>query len=259
MELTINGRKIEAQAGQTVLEAARQAGIYIPTLCYHPAVTPTGSCRLCLVEVKSQGRNRLVTSCCFPAREGLEVVTDSEKVHKVRRGVMELLLARAPKSKTLQALAAEIGVTESRLPTVTKAERDCILCGLCVTVCREVMGAAAISFINRGVERVVAPPFLESSEVCLGCGACAAVCPMGTIELRWSDDEVEVAPFNNRLPLAHCRECGKAISGQLFSDKVQKQLGEELAAAARVCDVCKRGQAARVLKKTGRRKETPVR
>jgi predicted molibdopterin-dependent oxidoreductase YjgC len=259
MQLTINGQKVEAQEGQTVLEAAREAGIYIPTLCYHPAVAPNGSCWLCLVEVKAQGRTRLVTSCCYPAREGLEVFTDSEKVQKVRRGVMELLLARAPESKTLQILAAKLGVTESRLPTVTKAERDCILCGLCVAVCREVMGAAAISFVNRGVDRVVAPPFRESSEVCLGCGACAAVCPMGTIELRWTDQEVEVAPFHNRLPLAHCQECGKPIAGQPFSEKIQQQLGEELASAARLCDVCKRGQAARIIMKTSHRKEAPAR
>jgi bidirectional [NiFe] hydrogenase diaphorase subunit len=249
IRLTIDGHEVEAQEGQTVLEVAREAGVWIPALCHHPAVSSYGACRLCLVEVKVRGRTRLVTSCCYPVRDGMEVFTQTEKVMAARRGVMELLLARAPESPTLRELAEKLGVTEPRLPKVTEAEGDCILCGLCVNVCTEVMGAAAISFVNRGVDRVVAAPFLESSEACLGCGACAAVCPMGSVELRWEETELEVVPFNNRRPAMRCRECGAPISGLPFAQQVQERLGEKLALAVSLCPDCKRKATALAAKK----------
>ena len=249
IELTINGKEVEAEAGQTVLEVAQAAGVWIPALCHHPAVAPYGACRLCLVEVEVRGRLRLVTACCYPARDGLKVLTQSDKVKRARRGVMELLLARAPESESLQRLAKMLGVTEVRLPRVTSADRDCILCGLCVNVCREVMGAAAISFVERGVDREVRPPFREPSEACLGCGACAAVCPVGTVELRWGDSELEVVPFGNRVPVMRCRECGEAISGRLFAEQIEARLGDKLAVAVGLCPTCKRNAAALAQKK----------
>ena len=251
MALTIDGKQVEATPGQTVLEAARAAGIDIPTLCYHPAVTPYGACRVCLVEVSVRGRTRLVTSCCYPASDGLEVFTDSEKVRRARKGVVELLLARAPKSARLRALATSMGIGEPRFPSVTHGERDCILCGLCVAVCREVMGAAAIAFVDRGVERVVATPFREGSEACIACGACAAICPMGSIEVRESETEVEIAPFKNRRPALRCQKCGKVIAAAPFGERLQERLGEKLTLAVMTCPECKRKATAVVVKKTG--------
>jgi len=248
VKLTINGREVQARQGQTVLEVALDHGIRIPALCHHPAVAPYGACRLCLVEAKFRGRTRIVTSCCYPVRDGLEVLTDTEWVRKARQGVMELLLARAPESAFLREFAASMGVTGTRYPTVTHAQRDCILCGLCVNICREVIGAAAISFVNRGVNRAVAAPFLEPSDACVGCGACAAVCPVGTIKLRWTADEVEVSPFKTRFPALRCAECDAPIAAARFVERIRERLGRCLDGPI-LCEACKRRRAAATLRK----------
>lgn len=249
MKLTIDGQQLEARDEATVLEVAREAGIKIPSLCYHPAIAPYGACRLCLVEVIWQGRTRIVTSCCYPARDGMEVRTDVPRVVKARQGMMELLLARAPNSLVLQEVAVSMGVTESRFPSILRDDTNCILCGLCVSVCCDVVGADAVSFANRGTDRVVTPPFLEPSEACIGCGACAAVCPVGAIEIRSSGEEIEVAPFGNRVPVARCEECGAPVGALPFSERVQRELKGALSRANRLCPVCKQQHAAAAAKK----------
>ena len=118
--LTIDGREVQVEAGKTVLEAADDNNIYIPTLCYHEAVAPYGACRLCVVEVVRRGRERLVASCLYPVEDGLVVKTESERVNNVRRLVTELLLARCPDSEVLQDLASRLGIDKSRF----KKEKD---------------------------------------------------------------------------------------------------------------------------------------
>ncbi len=178
-KLTIDGKEVEVDAGATVLDAARQLGIEIPTLCSHKTVKPTGACRLCVVEVDSGGRSRLAASCAYPAEAGLVVRTDTARVHNARRLVLELLLARAPDSDVIRELARKEGVTETRFE---KREGKCILCGLCVRVCTEVVGQATIGFSGRGAELEIVTPFKQMSDVCIGCGACAFVCPTGAID-----------------------------------------------------------------------------
>jgi len=180
INLTIDGQKVEVEDGMTILEAAQKAGIKIPTLCYHKALRPYGSCRVCLVEI-SQGNGSIIrTSCLYPALEGMVVRTNTDRVVKARKIMIELLLARCPESEEIQKLAYECGVKETR---IKKKNKDCTLCGLCVRMCEERMGVAAVSFVKRGSRREVKPPFETPTEVCRVCGACAFICPTKRIKL----------------------------------------------------------------------------
>jgi bidirectional [NiFe] hydrogenase diaphorase subunit len=180
--LTIDGREIGAQEGWTVLKAAQNVGIEIPTLCFHEALSSSGACRLCSVEITTKrGRNRVVASCLYPVEEGLIVQTNSEKIKRLRRGLIELLLARCPSSEKIRDMARHMGITE---PRFRLEGEECILCGLCVRVCQEISEARAISAVNRGTKKEIAAPFYDLAETCIGCGGCAYVCPTGAIRIE---------------------------------------------------------------------------
>ena len=142
MKITTDHRSVEAERGQTILQAAKGAGISIPTLCHHEGLSPYGSCRLCIVEIARRGKTRMVTSCNYPLEEGLEVQTHSQKVMKHRKMLLELLLARSPEVKVIQKMAGQMGIEKPRSPVENK---DCILCGLCIRICEEKMGVSAIT------------------------------------------------------------------------------------------------------------------
>ena len=180
--LTIDGQTIQAEGGQTILEVCRKNSIGIPTLCYHPVLEPFGACRLCTVEIVRGGRPGLQTSCTYPVSDGLEVNTSSPAVFEARRMILGLLLSRCPNVPVIQDLALEYGIKSPPFPT-DKPEENCILCGLCVRACHELVKAGAINFADRGVDRVIGPPFLEKTRDCIGCGACTIVCPTGAIEI----------------------------------------------------------------------------
>ena len=180
--ITIDGQEIQAEEGQTVLEIAKANSIEIPTLCYHPLLSPYGACRLCTVEVAQRGRTSLETSCTYPAADGLVVQTHSQVVLEARKLVLGLLLSRCPNVPIIQELAREYGITEPPFPTDTPDE-TCILCGHCVRTCHELVKAEVLNFSERGIERRVGPPFLEKTRLCIGCGACTIMCPTGAIEI----------------------------------------------------------------------------
>ncbi len=179
LNVTINGLPVQVEKGTTLLEAARFVGFPIPTLCHMDGLTEYGGCRLCLVEIGEAPRTRLVTSCTYRVEEGLKVRTNSEKVEKARRLLMELYVATCPDSKQLQDMAAKLGVRQCRYEM---HHEHCIQCGLCVRICKEQMIAGAIGFAGRGKERRVSRPFNLTDPVCRECGACIWVCP--ACELR---------------------------------------------------------------------------
>jgi heterodisulfide reductase subunit A len=179
ISLTIDHKRVEVEEGATVLQAAEELGIHIPTLCHHKSLVPYGACRLCLVELGGS-RPLLQASCVYPAQDGMVVKTTSERVLNTRKVIMELLLARCPEVEPIRRLARELGVVETRFP---KKHDSCILCGLCVRVCRERMGIQAIDFVGRGTEKTIATAFDRHSAQCIACGACQVVCPIETVDL----------------------------------------------------------------------------
>ncbi|MDA3864288.1 MAG: 2Fe-2S iron-sulfur cluster-binding protein [Deltaproteobacteria bacterium] len=209
MEIKLNGKKVKANEGEYILDVAQRENIYIPTLCDHPAVKPTGACRMCLVEAGVEGRKKkIVTSCAFHVKQGLEVNTDTPTIKEARKVVMDLLLARAPNSESLKEMAQKLDMeTVSTFEPVENAG-DCILCGLCTRVCDEVVGANAISFNSRGADMDVGGPLLDVPQDCIGCGACAYVCPTDCIGLKDDGEKRYLEKWDRELPLMKCRECG---------------------------------------------------
>jgi heterodisulfide reductase subunit A len=189
INLTIDGRKIKAQEGLTILQVAKQNNIDIPTLCHHEALEPYGACRLCTVKITVRKRKRFVTACNYIVSDDIDIKTASPEVVELRKMILELLLAKCPDVKIVKDLAKSYDIDKTSFKLENKT---CILCGLCVRVCKEVIGASAISLIGRGVDVKIDTPFHLSSEVCTGCGACAAICPTGMIQLQYTKDKVEI-------------------------------------------------------------------
>ncbi|RJQ73265.1 MAG: 4Fe-4S dicluster domain-containing protein [Desulfobacteraceae bacterium] len=177
----INDQEVNARPGWTVLETAREYGIDIPTLCFHPAVSASGACRLCMVELRDGTRSKLVASCIYPVAEGLQIYTQTGRVRNVRRWVFEMLLAACPASPEIAGMAARYGVERTRFK-IHDPQQTCMVCGLCARVCEEVVGLSAIAIMDRGVHKRVGAPFAKPTDVCVACGSCVTICPTGAMQ-----------------------------------------------------------------------------
>ena len=210
--LTIDGQEVQVEEGMTVLEAAREVGIEIPTLCYHPDLTPYGACRVCVVEVFRNGWSQVTASCTLPVREGMKVETRSPRALQTRKTMVELQLARCPNVPVLQRMAEELGIEKPRFPS-EHPEEDCILCGLCVRACEEIAGKKLLGFVDRGVERRLTTPFDLAYDECVGCNICIPYCPTGAISNEGGAKLKDIALKEERLTQGHrlCAGCGASI------------------------------------------------
>ncbi len=206
LNMQINGRAAEARPGETILQALNRAGVKVPTLCHVEGLTPTGACRLCMVELEAS--HQLVPACSYPVAEGMAVNTRTPTVLEARRTILELLLSNHPDDCLyclrnghcdLQRLAQEHGIdqrlyrgkkTKTPLdksgPALIRDPEKCILCGRCVRVCEEIQTVAAIDFMGRGCNAYVGTAFDRGLNVssCILCGQCVRVCPTGALVER---------------------------------------------------------------------------
>jgi bidirectional [NiFe] hydrogenase diaphorase subunit len=220
VSFVIDGQRVEGKEEGSLLEAALDAGIEIPHLCYNESVKPYGACRLCLVEVSRKGRSRMTTACTYPVMDGIEVSTRTEKVLRARRMIMELILAMCPGDALIQEMARDMGIQEVRFK---KEEKDCILCGLCARVCDEVVGAHAIQFASRGDRREMIPPYNEEATSCIACGACVIVCPVDVIKMKEEGDERTILRWKRTLKMKKCKVCGNTFAPWFQLEKFREK------------------------------------
>lgn len=177
--IQIDGKEVKARAGATILEAAQSVGITIPTLCHHAQLEPYGGCRICSVEIDSRGRTSVVAACLFPVEADLVVRTRTTKLDRIRKSLLEMMLAHAPDSEQLTVLAQEYGADKNRFE---KEASFCIHCGLCVRYCAEVKKANALGFIDRGAKKEINfVPEIAAKE-CWDCKECFPLCPTSALQ-----------------------------------------------------------------------------
>ena len=219
--LSINGKLVQANDGEMLLAVIRREGIDIPALCDHKAVEPYGACRLCTVEITKpewKGWKKLVTSCLYPAEAGLQVSTHTEEVIGIRKTILDLQLARSPKATLIRDLAAQYGIMQTSYDEVPDGD-DCILCGLCTRVCDQ-MGFHAISSVNRGHGKEIAPPLHEAPPDCVGCLACAQVCPTNFI--KFTDDGFTRTIWGRKFELLRCEKTGRPTITKEFAEHLSR-------------------------------------
>ncbi|NLT19737.1 MAG: 2Fe-2S iron-sulfur cluster binding domain-containing protein [Syntrophomonadaceae bacterium] len=206
MKIMLNGQEREAREGETILEMCRREGIPIPTFCYYQAFGGQGACRMCMVELREEGQEqtRLVAACTYPIKSSVEIITESERIQRLRRTIVMLLARRAPDNPLMEALARTY--SSPRLTAIEVEPPNCILCGLCIHACEE-MGRTAIWSMFRGIDKRIGTPYDEASEDCIGCAACARICPTQAINLEEEGSTRRI--WNKTFELVACQRCGK--------------------------------------------------
>jgi len=233
--ITIDDRQYQAEEGSSVLETARSNDIPIPTLCYHPSLRPSGSCRLCAVEVPGRSRGRRVTmlACVLKVKDGLVIKTKSDAVNRARARAFRNLRQMAPQAKNIIALAKSYGIDPG------PPSDGCIRCRLCVRVCKEIVGPGALKMEKRGGMNYVVP--IEG--LCIGCGTCANICPTHVILVQDQDDVRTISIRDEvvgRHPLERCEGCGKQYATPKFLNHIHKRTAShtEIKTPHRYCPTC---------------------
>ena len=179
ISIKIDGKDVAASEDMTILEAAQSVGLSIPTVCHHEKLKPFGGCRLCTVEAEVGGRTNLVAACIYPVQKDMVVKTRSGQIDKIRKVLTEQLLAHAPESEVLQALARDYHADKDRF---AKEPSFCILCGLCVRYCAEIKQKNAVGFIERGPNREISFIPEVAAKECWDCKECFSLCPTSALQ-----------------------------------------------------------------------------
>jgi predicted molibdopterin-dependent oxidoreductase YjgC len=216
--MVIDGKPYPAEEGLTALQVARANAINIPTLCYHPALKPSGSCKLCAVEVtgRTGGQRIAMLSCILKVSDGLDIKTTGPIVEAARKKAFQNLLRMAPQSTRLRRMAMEYGVDLGPPPD------GCVRCRLCVRVCKEIVGAGALKMVKIDGVGFVVP----EADRCIGCGTCANICPTGAIRVE-DRENVRTVVIRDELigkhPLERCQGCGRWYATTRFIDYIERR------------------------------------
>lgn len=234
--ITIDGKECACEKGEYVFDVAKRNGIDIPGYCRSEAIADhRACCRMCIVEVETRGRSKIVASCVYPVDGPCNVSTKSERIEEDRTVLRALMKER-------------MGDSEAKgFERLMEIDNDkCILCGLCVQAC-EALGTGAISLVDRGVKKDVNTPYNKASLDCIGCASCANICPMNAIPVTETDTTRFI--WHREFTLVKCEKCGAVLGTQESIDHARKGASAQFADEALLCDACRREGRADILSK----------